>query len=65
MARVIQELDFSDANKYAWKENMPEPDLTAIINTTVDTKAAKSIINGMLLIENNGKYFNVLGQPLR
>jgi len=56
-----------DVNKsqYAWKEGMPEPDPEGIENTAVDTKAVKRIVNGQLIIEKNGKFFNALGAELK
>lgn len=38
---------------------------TSISNTAAETKAVKTIVNGQLLIEKDGKVFNVLGQPIR
>ena len=39
--------------------------LTAVENTAVETKAIKRIVNGQLLIEKNGKLFNVTGALVR
>jgi hypothetical protein len=54
-----------DLNKaeYAWKEGMPEPQ--AIENTAVEAKAVKRIVNGQMIIEKNGKFFNALGAEMR
>ena len=38
---------------------------TSISNTAADTKAVKTIENGMVIINYNGKRFNVLGQTIR
>ena len=38
---------------------------TAIINTAVEAKAVKRIVNGMLLIEKNGKFYNVQGAEVK
>ena len=38
---------------------------TAISNTAVDTKAVKRIVNGQLLIEKNGKLFNLQGAQVK
>ena len=38
---------------------------TAIENTAVDTKAVKRIVNDQLLIEKNGKLFNVTGAEVK
>lgn len=38
---------------------------TAIDNTAADTKAVKTIVNGQLLIEKDGKFYNVLGTVVR
>ena len=42
-----------------------EGSTTAIENTAVDTKAVKRIVNGMLLIEKNGKIYNVMGAEVK
>ncbi len=38
---------------------------TAISNTAVETKAIKRIVNGQLLIEKNGKTYNVMGAEVK
>ncbi len=38
---------------------------TAVENTAVETKAIKRIVNGQLLIEKNGKLFNVTGAQVK
>lgn len=41
------------------------PSATAISNTAVEAKAVKSLENGMLVIENAGKKYNVMGQIIK
>jgi len=38
---------------------------TALDNTAVDTKAVKRIVDGQLLIERDGKFFNAVGAEVR
>ena len=38
---------------------------TAIDNTAVDTKATKRILNGQVVIEKNGKFYDLLGTELK
>ena len=38
---------------------------SALDNTDAAVKAQKRLENGMLLIEKNGKVYNVMGQPIR
>ena len=38
---------------------------TAISNTVVEAKAVKRIVNGQLLIERDGKFFNAVGTEVR
>lgn len=38
---------------------------TAISNTAVDTKAVKRVVNGQVIIEKNGKFYDLLGAELR
>lgn len=38
---------------------------TGIENTAVETKAVKTIVNGKLVIENNGVRYNALGQKIQ
>lgn len=42
-----------------------EPSTEAIDNTEVGEKAIKRIVNGQLIIEKNGKFFNALGAEVR
>ena len=69
MYRVIEELDYSDPNMYAWKEGMPEPDpeeqTEGVANTAANVKAVKVIRNGQVLILKNGKTFNALGAEVK
>ena len=37
----------------------------AVENTTVTTKTTKTIKEGMLIVEKNGRHYNVLGQLIR
>ena len=64
--KLIEE-DLSDANQYAWKVGMPEPDPeeSAIENISGSTKAVKRIVNGQLVIEHNGKFYNALGAEVK
>ena len=59
------ELDLSDAQKYAWKENMP--DISSIKNLTTKTNAkiVKMMRNGKVLIVRGGKTYNVMGTEVR
>jgi len=59
------ELDLSDAQKYAWKENMP--DISSIKNLTTKTnaKVVKMMRNGKVLIVRGGKTYNVMGTEVR
>lgn len=41
------------------------PTPSAIENTAVATKAAKRIVNGQVIIEMNGKFYNTLGTEIR
>ena len=43
----------------------PAPDPTAIDNTNAEAKAVKHIVNGQLLIEKNGKFYNALGAEVK
>ncbi len=38
---------------------------SALDNTDEEAKAVKRIVNGQLIIEKNGKVYNVMGQPIR
>jgi len=38
---------------------------TSLSNTAADSKAVKTIVNGQLLIEKDGKFYNVLGTVVR
>jgi len=40
-------------------------DATAIDNAAVATKATKRIVNGQVIIEKNGKFYNTLGTEMR
>ncbi|MBR3647133.1 MAG: hypothetical protein IKN59_01920 [Paludibacteraceae bacterium] len=64
--KLIEE-DLSDANQYAWKVGMPEPDPeeSAIENISGTAKAVKRIVNGQLVIEHNGKFYNALGAEVK
>ena len=44
---------------------LPASDPTALDNTTADTKAVKRIVNGQLVIEKNGKFYNALGAEVK
>jgi len=41
------------------------PGGTAVDNTVVDVKATKRIINGQVIIEKNGKFYDLLGTEVR
>ena len=59
------ELDLSNAQNYAWKENMP--DISSINNLTTKTnaKVVKMMRNGKVLIVRGGKTYNVMGTEVR
>ncbi len=38
---------------------------TAISNTAVDTKAVKRVVNGQVIIEKNGKFYDLLGAEVK
>ena len=42
-----------------------EDEATAIENTAVATKAVKRIVNGQVIIEMNGKFYDILGTEVR
>lgn len=48
-----------------WGATYELENATAITNTAVEGKAVKTIENGMVVINYNGKRFNVLGQTIR
>lgn len=48
-----------------WGATYELENATAIDNTAVEGKAVKTIENGMVVINYNGKRFNVLGQTIR
>ena len=49
----------------SWNDLTYKAAPTAIDNTAVEAKAVKTIENGMVIINYNGKRFNVLGQTIR
>lgn len=55
----------TDWNGYVYIEANAEPQPTALTNTTSETKAAKTLKNGILVIEKAGVKYNVLGQTVR
>ena len=66
MVRLIEELDLTDATKYAWMENAPEPLPTGIESIQPSEVSSQKVIrNGMLLIEKNGKIYNVQGVEVK
>ena len=44
---------------------LPASDPTAIDNTNAEAKAVKRIVNGQLVIEKNGKFYNALGAEVK
>ena len=64
--RVIEEQDFSDANQYAWKQGMPEPDPeSALENISADVKAVKVVRDGQVYILRGDKTYNLLGAEVK
>ena len=62
---VISLSNLSD-NYYSYiKAIYPAPESTAIDNTVVTEKATKRLVNGLLLIEHNGKTYNATGVRVR
>ena len=59
------ELDLSDAQKYAWKENMPDVSSINNLTTKTNAKVVKMIRNGKVLIVRGGKTYNVIGTEVR
>lgn len=60
------ELDVSDANQYAWKQGMPEPDPeSALENISADVKAVKIVRDGQVYILRGDKTFNILGAEVK
>ena len=60
------ELDVSDANQYAWKQGMPEPDPeSALENISADVKAVKVVRDGQVYILRGDKTFNLLGAEVK
>ena len=57
----IIELDLTDTTKYNWYNAFTE----GIDNITTDVKAVKRIVNGQLLIEKNGKFYNATGAEVK
>ena len=55
----------TDWNGYVYIEANTEPQPTALTNTTSETKAVKTLKNGILVIEKAGVKYNVLGQTVR
>ena len=55
----------TDWNGYVYIEANAEPQPTALTNTTSETKAVKTLKNGILVIEKAGVKYNVLGQTVR
>lgn len=55
----------TDWNGYVYIEANAEPQPTALTNTTAETKAVKTLKNGILVIEKAGVKYNVLGQTVR
>ena len=55
----------TDWNGYMYIEANAEPQPTALTNTTSETKAVKTLKNGILVIEKAGVKYNVLGQTVR
>ena len=53
------------AADWTWAQLTYKAAATAIDNTAVEAKAVKTIENGMVIINYNGKRFNVLGQTIR
>ena len=66
-ACMLIELDIHDSELYAWMEGMPEPEpeLTAVENVVVNTKAQKVMIDGVLYIVRDNKMYNVQGAELK
>ena len=58
---------FNPTRQEAWAGHIfVEPNGgTGIDNTTVEGKAVKSLKNGILMIEKNGKVYNVIGMEIR
>ena len=65
MVRLIEELDLTDATKYAWMENAPEPLPTGIEHIVLTEKAQKVIMDGVIYIVRDGKLFNLQGAQVR
>ena len=65
MVRLIEELDLTDATKYAWMENAPEPLPTGIEHIVLTEKAQKVIMDGVIYIVRDGKLFNAIGAQVR
>lgn len=63
----VKTIYFTPVKSEAWGGYMYiEPNQeTAISNTTVEGKAVKSIVNGMLVIEKAGVRYNVMGQIVK
>ena len=66
-ACMLIELDIHDSELYAWMEGMPEPEpeVTAVENVVVNTKAQKVMIDGVLYIVRDNKMYNVQGAELK
>ena len=65
MVRLIEELDLTDATKYAWMENAPEPLPTGIEHIVLTEKAQKVIMDGVIYIVRDGKLYNLQGAQVR
>ena len=65
--RLIEELDFSNASQYAWKEGMPEPgpEESAIESIAGETKAVKVVRDGQVYILRGDKTYNILGAEVK
>jgi len=59
------EHEYAENMNYTLTISVKGDEPTAIINTAVDTKAVKRIVNGQLLIERDGKFYNVQGAEVR
>ena len=65
IVRLIDELDLSNASNYAWMENAPEPLPEGIEHIVLTEKAQKVVVDGVIYIVRDGKFYNMTGAQVK
>ena len=63
--RLIDDLDLTNADSYAWLENAPEPLPEGLENIAQTKKAHKIVVNGMIYIVRDEKLYNLTGVQVK